>query len=729
MASVRSFCKTIGEPKSNVFRLLSRGRNPAAYYRDHLIQLEYSELEIAEWFGFFETRIPAKFKKTEKKPLKRVRLIPIKENLNLDLTEEQAERISKLSEKVRNRISATLLLLKKAQDAGVLDAGASNKQLQRLIKSHNISGNHYLSIIQYKKVVKKIRDDGIQNFIENFEKIGTGRIGITKIEKDDLECFASLLMNDNCLSAQTAYKLTVGKAIESGRFNEENFPCEAAFVYWLNKTYGKEALERVRKGKDFHTRNHAAFVSKTAADLYPNQVLVGDCMKFDVWVKVPMAKFYEFGETPDSADKQLGYKPMRLEFTAWMDYKTHRIVGYKLHSAAQNTDHVLLSLKKAVSTFGSPQYLLVDNGKPYANKELGTSGKMRRRNRFGIDLSEKEKDVIEGVFTAMGINTRFCLPFNSDGKPIERMFSIIHREFDKLFFDYYAGVNKLRVPESTDKTINKGQNHDKMPTLEDFEKLLENYIDNTYNKRVFETGERSGKSPLHLWNIEYDAAKFKHYDDRQLALFLSRSTKMYTVSRHQINHGGYGLSYQSYELQEGQKVYLRIDPEERNTAWCYDESDRFVCAAKAKTIASAFAQTPEEYEILSKAIEEANRNNKQHKEKVAEVKRIAKSQDLSPETLLKYQENYTNYIAEIRNLDHSEKEFEKQYTNTHFAQDAQVALHQELQGVLPPDSNQMAVIRAQQTEPKIYFAINAEKEIYELTYKNGCTAGKDGTNG
>ena len=61
--SDRQFARLIGVNKMAPSRLLSRGRNPAAYYYDRLIQLEYSELEIAEWFAFFETRLPVKYRK------------------------------------------------------------------------------------------------------------------------------------------------------------------------------------------------------------------------------------------------------------------------------------------------------------------------------------------------------------------------------------------------------------------------------------------------------------------------------------------------------------------------------------------------------------------------------------------------------------------------------------------------------------------------------------------
>jgi hypothetical protein len=410
-------------------------------------------------------------------------------------------------------------------------------------------------------------------------------------------------------------------------------------------------------------------------------VLVGDCADLDVLVRVGEAKVYEFGEKMTAEDRQKGYKFMRLKFSAWMDYKTHRIVGYKIHSEAQNTDHVLLSLRSAISRFGSPQYLLTDNGKTYANKELGTNGKQRRK--FGIDLLEQDKNQIEGILSAAGISTRFCLPFNSDGKPIERMFGIIHQEFDKLFFGQYAGTTKLRRPKSTDLTTS-GKNHGNTVAFEEFEKLITDYIENVYNKRVFASGERAGMSPLHIWNTEYDAEKFNHYTDEQLALLISRETELRTVRRHEIRHSKYNISYFNYRLENGQKVYLRIDPANKDIAYCYGEDGAYICAATAKTIANAFATTPQEYETLSKAIAETNQNNKYHKEKISEIKAISKKQELAPEKLLKYQKNYSEYQAEKHNLNHEDKVIDKDYTLTRFGADLAEAARQEKEGTVLP---------------------------------------------
>jgi len=686
--SIREFARIVGVTEGYIrLKLLSRGRNPAAYYHDNLIQLEYSELEIAEWFAFFETRIPAKFrKKHDEKPKKRVRLIPIKEKLNLDLTEEQSEQIQRVSALKRERIGFILSVLKKAQEKGVLDAGASNKQLQRLLKSHNISGNHRLSIVRYKKIVKKIRDNGIQKFIDDFEKVGTGRVGKTKVKRDDLEYFISQFASDNYLSAENCYKNTLGKAALDGRFDPktDTFPSAASFMYHANKLVGKEALDRIRKGKDFHERNHADYIHKTTQDLFPMQCLVGDCMDFDVHVKIPAVKVHKFGSNVARlAQKQRLWDKARPRLTMWMDYRTLRPVGWVMHVEPQNTDHVLMALKKAVKN-GMPQFLITDNGKTYANKELGESGKQRRkRHKSGVEIGEADKAKVAGIFAAAGILVKFALPFNAKAKIIERMFSLIHQMFEKYFEGLYVGTTKLRRPESTDVSL-KDENCENLPTLEELTEKFNDFLENVFDKMTFETGQHAGRSPLSAWNDEYDASKLEFFSESAASILLARETRVYTVSRHQISHKKYDCYYYSPRLENGQKVYLRIDPDNKKTAWCYDEKDAFVCIAEQIPVVSALSQTPQERELLRKEIERTARSKKQLSQKIAIVKNAKKANPETVDDKQKYLSKYYEVVAQKLGHNHEEKTLETTYSETKFTDDLQKAAIQESEGTKLP---------------------------------------------
>jgi len=256
------FAKILGIAHVQPLKRLSRGTNPALYYRDRLIELGYTPLEIADWHSFFETRIPAKFrKKAPQKPFKRIRSIPVKEPLNLDLTPLQIEQINRMSNLKRSRIAFIFSAIKKAQKAGVLDAGASNRELRKIIEEPFSSGGK-LSHQQYKNIVNKIRDFGLQNYIDGWAAKGCGKVGKTKINPDDLALFAQAYMHDGKPSVQMAYDIML-----NGR-DFRLFASPAAFLYQLGKksTQSRRLPPPVKARAA--TNRHTADLSRTQTKAY-----------------------------------------------------------------------------------------------------------------------------------------------------------------------------------------------------------------------------------------------------------------------------------------------------------------------------------------------------------------------------------------------------------------------------------------------------------------------------
>jgi len=631
--SIREFARIVGVTEGYIrLKLLSRGTNPAAYYRERLLELKYSELEIAEWFGFFETRIPAKFKKTEKKPLKRIRLIPVKEPLNLDLTEEQTERINRMSQIKRERISFIISVLKNAQEAGVLDAGAANKELNKIIKNKP-KGAKGLSLARYKKIVKNIRENGMQKFIDGFVVLGMGKSGKTKISDDDLALFAQAYMSGSQHSVKEAWEYMLG-----GR-DPLKFACAQSFLYCLQKKYGPAQIDYARKGKEYALRNWGASVPRKSEAL-PCENWIGDAMLFD---------FLCVGSNG---------KQTRLWLTAFMDEKSKRFMGYEIHEDAQKVEHILLALYKGISKYRAPEKIIIDNGKTYRSKTF-SGGR-------GIKLEESgEEELKRSINTCarLGIDVRFTTPYNHHGKDIEREFSRLHRGFCRWLLTYF-GVDVSRHPDVFND-IQKIQDKEKfMPTIEQVKQLFSDYLEKQHDLYVYKSGENKGKNPLTLWNAGYSEYASEHFafTERSLILLCSRITDVRTIRGNGILDRRTNTYYwnERFVSMLGKKVYLRVPPDNNDRVYIYDESDAFVCCAGA---VERIAKITDDREKLSNSISRVKTVNKE----ISKHKNDFKNTQIPPETAFERISASRKAAALLKGLDVEEVKIE---TNTVYTNDA-----------------------------------------------------------
>jgi putative transposase len=167
-----------------------------------------------------------------------------------------------------------------------------------------------------------------------------------------------------------------------------------------------------------------------------NQIWVSDHMIHDVEVM------------NDCFDDQEVGAPIRLRFTALLDYRSRYLVGYGWCWEGSSRS-IATALRRALSTHTAPEYFYADNGKDYLRVAkgarpgyLGSAGEAW----VGEELRRIEE---QGVLARLGISITHCIPRHPQSKHVERFFRTLHERFDKRWHQHYTGGASHLRPDAT----------------------------------------------------------------------------------------------------------------------------------------------------------------------------------------------------------------------------------------------------------------------------------------
>jgi putative transposase len=231
----------------------------------------------------------------------------------------------------------------------------------------------------------------------------------------------------------------------------------------------------------------------------PMDIIVGDYMTQDFMLRVKD-------------------KVWRAKVVAFMDMRTRAIVGWSLQLTANSTG---VALEMCFDTYGLPGSIYFDNGKEFKNYWLcGNEWKIRHSL---VDAEDIERNV--GIVVEAGVKITFAKPYSGKSKPIERFWRTLM--FDK-FQVTYVGSNTATRPEEASVYTKKvaalkKEAFEEIPTFEQVEKELGNFIE-WYNNGHKHTGQgMDGKTPMQVWR---EVPKREVPEDLKKYLFTYRYKKM-----------------------------------------------------------------------------------------------------------------------------------------------------------------------------------------------------------
>lgn len=329
------------------------------------------------------------------------------------------------------------------------------------------------------------------------------------------------------------------------------------------KENNRGALYIAEKGTREYNRNVLLKGSRDTKSVAVMELVQGDGHTFDCFVKYT----YPNGKV----------KAIKPKLLAWVDTRSRVIVGdvMCIEANAQVTKQSVLNV---LYGYGTPEFLLIDNGKEYTAKEL--TGR-KRKERFNIEVD----DALLGFYKSIGIEYDIrCLPYQPWKKgQIERFFETVCNMFTKWFDSYVGTLTGSKTSAKVQKDIDKMLKKDELIDLDEFYELWAKWRDNVYHNRDHRGLKRMKEKfikPIELFNNAEEkyikAPPPKEYAVAQLM----KADDAYVYG---TGIRKFGLEYRSAELGDyiGKHVDIKYDMNDVTSIFAYDKKGNKICEAES----------------------------------------------------------------------------------------------------------------------------------------------------
>ncbi|BBV67818.1 transposase [Klebsiella sp. STW0522-44] len=389
-----------------------------------------------------------------------------------------------------------------------------------------------------------------------------------------------------------SYELLVIAAQEYGW----EIPSERTLRRRVDREVDVRVLVATRKGDNALARMFPS-QQRTVAQLSAMEWINGDGYQHNVFVR-----WYN-GEV------------IRPKTWVWQDVHSRKIIGWRT-DVSENSDSIRLSLMDAISDFGKPEHVTIDNTRAAANKWL--SGGVPNRYRFKV-----KPDDPMGILPLLGIQVHWTSVIGGKGwgqaKPIERAFGIggLGDYIDKhpSLAGAYTGPNTQSKPD------NYG---DRVVDVETFLAAVREGIA-MYNAKAKRNTEmcRGELSFDEAFERSHSNAIITRLSEEQIRQFMlpAEAVTVKPTGEFFLESGGslFGRknSYWNPSLANlrKRKITVRFDPRNLHSeVACYDLDGRFLCMAECRS-AVAFGDT-----------ETGREHSRQRKQMMTHTKRAARAQ-------------------------------------------------------------------------------------------------------
>lgn len=541
-------------------------------------------------------------------------------------TEEEIFESSLVLEKASSgeikRIYPYLDFLKQAE-------GLKGKRLVTAMNHYNALNKADLNEKTLYRYMAKYKEGGIAEMLPKWGK----RAGITKVDEDIVEVFCNAWLSENQPSKEFAREQALGSVEIQGRIGVGDdgkpwvidtetgefkyaFPTTDTLYRLLCRKYTANVRYLKRYGAHkLKQTAYAPMLSRDATGLPAGSGWVSDHRQLDIICaskeeavndllkKILKEKLDEVSRTKFM--KQLRRrintfidkkgKPGRLWFTAWMDIRTRKWLGWNLHFEDPNSEHIFESFAASVEQYGLPDWVLLDNGKDYRCTDFGGGRRVHHR-------SMQNTEAQRSLLNALGVSVHHAEPYQAQVKPIEREFLRIINRFEKVY-GTYTGKNASERPEITSANVKKGR----MPLAEDIIDSFGQFLD-TLNEEPRDNKVLNGHSANSLWMHLQAERPMKKIGADQLVLLRYRSSSVRKIKTNGFIDSKGGHLYYADWMQEfiDRSAYIRRPLTNPTHAYVFcAETDRLLNPIPAALMLdTAFmAQTDEERADLAERLD------------------------------------------------------------------------------------------------------------------------------
>ncbi len=307
-----------------------------------------------------------------------------------------------------------------------------------------------------------------------------------------------------------------------------------------------------RQGERAYSERMTPYLQRGYEDVPANHIWVADHMIHDVEVRNDC-----FEGVPENA-------PMRLRFSAFIDMRTRKFVGY-CWAPEGNSRVITTAVRRGIERFGPPAIVYCDNGKDYQKVARGARAAAK-------EWIEQEYTALErtGVLQRLDVAVQFCMPYHPQSKLIERAFRTVHQKFDALFPHYTTGNAYLRPDQTTMAMahhrkllkMDRGGESPLVPASH-FIRMATVWIEQDYNAGHCHSGKgMKGRTPDQVFDALYPLAERRSSDPAILAQLLLET------ARRRVRECAVTLN---------NRRFTAVNPESSATLHLANETDVLIC--------------------------------------------------------------------------------------------------------------------------------------------------------
>ncbi len=273
-------------------------------------------------------------------------------------------------------------------------------------------------------------------------------------------------------------------------------------------------------------------------------------------------------------------KAKRMMLILFFDWASRYPVGASLANT-EDSEHISLALRNSIVNMGyKPKSVYLDNGRAFRSR-------LFHEKWEDHDLSNE----LAGIYPRLGIDVTFAKPYNARAKVIERFFKTMQEDFER-FIDTFRGSgigDKPAYLMRNEKWIKKLRERQPL-TVEQAKYMMAVYFQEMYGMTPH--AGLNGQKPYEVFK------SFKAPRKRQISLSELNFMMLKNESRNIRNNGiqfGNVLYYHDNLIgMLGSKVNIRYDIMDMRSILIYDQKDRFVCQAYARTTTHPFVKLAED---------------------------------------------------------------------------------------------------------------------------------------
>jgi hypothetical protein len=384
------------------------------------------------------------------------------------------------------------------------------------------------------------------------------RQGSHKERQDDpyLNFVADLYLRLNGLKLSACIHLAQGQALKMGW----KIWGDGIVRRFINRIPQTTVILR-RKGRAAFEAQCAPYIERDYTTAASNEQWISDHHTLDVIVRIGTRVDPNTGE-----EKPIFGRPY---LTPWMDLRSRLIVGHVIGAAYPSTDTIIRSLAMGCRKYGVPEGVYFDNGDDFSAKVLTGETKAEKRRRRGADIDLVQ---LECVYGDLGIKRTQTWPYHPMSKGmIERWFGRVADQFCRTF-PTYCGKDTVSKPEGLEDRLKQA------PTLEEFKEKFALWLEHDYHQSIHH-GDGMDGVPAEVWKANLVTKRTAPADVLELLLW-PRFGPL-TIGRNGVCHKGLWYGQSDLIGRQGEKVYVRVNPEDLSSVRVYDLAGKIICVANA----------------------------------------------------------------------------------------------------------------------------------------------------